>query len=72
MGEERVVRRMRRQHGLVTRAQALEDGMTKRQIDHRLARLFDDLVGSSTPLFLRVSPGDGACPVADLDVPAGD
>ncbi len=37
MGEERVVRRMRRQHGLVTRAQAVEDGMTKRQIDHRLA-----------------------------------
>lgn len=37
MGEERVVRRMRRQHGLVTRAQALADGMTKRQIDHRLA-----------------------------------
>ena len=37
MGEERVLRRMKRQHGLVTRAQALADGMTKRQVDHRLA-----------------------------------
>ena len=37
MGEERVLRRMKQQHGLTTRAQALADGMTKRQVDHRLA-----------------------------------
>ena len=36
MGEERVLRRMKRQHGLVTRAQALADGMTKGQIKYRL------------------------------------
>ena len=34
MGEERVLRRMRGQFGVVTRAQALADGMTKAQIDH--------------------------------------
>ena len=38
MGEERVLRRMRRQHGVVTRAQALADGMTERQITYRLAK----------------------------------
>lgn len=38
MGEERVFRRMRRQHGVVTRAQALADGMTERQITYRLAK----------------------------------
>ena len=37
MNEERVLRRMKRQHGLVTRAQALADGMTKRQVEYRLA-----------------------------------
>ena len=37
MGEERVLRRMKRQHGLTTRAQALADGMTRRQVDYRLA-----------------------------------
>jgi len=37
VGEERVLRRMKRQHGLTTRAQAIADGMTKRQVDHRLA-----------------------------------
>lgn len=36
MGEERILRRMKRQHGLVTRAQALERGMTSHQIRHRL------------------------------------
>lgn len=33
MEEERVLRRMRRQHGLVARSQALNDGMTSRRID---------------------------------------
>jgi len=32
--EERVLRRIRRQYGIITRAQALADGMTKAQIDH--------------------------------------
>lgn len=35
-GEERVLRRMRRQHGLVSRAQALDAGMTSKQIANRL------------------------------------
>lgn len=34
MGKERVLGRMGRQFGVVTRAQALADGMTKAQIDH--------------------------------------
>ena len=37
MDEERVLRRMKRQHGIITRAQTLEEGMTARQIDNRLA-----------------------------------
>lgn len=37
MGEERVLRRMKRQHGLATRAQAFDDGMTRRQVDYCLA-----------------------------------
>ena len=36
-GEERVLRKMRWQYGLVTRAQALTAGMTARQIANRLA-----------------------------------
>ena len=36
MGEERVLRRMRRQHGLVSREQALADGMSEGQIKYRL------------------------------------
>ena len=36
MGEERVLSGMKRQHGLVTRAQALEGGMTSHQIRYRL------------------------------------
>ena len=36
MGEERVLRRMKRQHGLTTRAQALADGMTRGQLERRL------------------------------------
>lgn len=36
VGEDQVLRRMKRQHGLVTRAQALDDGMTSHQIRHRL------------------------------------
>ena len=36
VGEERVLRRMKRQHGLTTRAQALSDGMTRGQIERRL------------------------------------
>ena len=36
MGEERVLRRMKRQHGLVSREQALSDGMTRDQIKYRL------------------------------------
>ena len=35
-GEERVLRRMRGQHGLITRAQALADGMTRGQIERSL------------------------------------
>lgn len=34
--EERVLRRMQRQHGLITRAQAVADGMTRDQIKYRL------------------------------------
>lgn len=34
MDDQRVLRRMRGQYGIVTRAQALADGMTKAQIDH--------------------------------------
>ncbi len=34
--EERVLRRMRQQHGLIHRSQALEDGMTSGQIEQRL------------------------------------
>ena len=37
MGEERVMRRMQRQHGMISRAQAVADGMTKAQIDYRVA-----------------------------------
>ena len=33
VGEERVLRRMRGQHGVVTRSQALSEGMTSRQIE---------------------------------------
>ena len=36
MGAERVLRRMKRQHGLVSRAQALHEGMTAGQIKRRL------------------------------------
>lgn len=36
MREERVLRRMKQQHGITTRAQALEEGMTKHKIDHRV------------------------------------
>ena len=36
MGEERVLGRMKRQHGVITRAQALEAGMTRAQIDRCL------------------------------------
>ena len=36
MGEERVLRRMQQQHGLITRAQALAMGMTVHQVRHRL------------------------------------
>ena len=35
-GEERVLRRMRRQHGLITRRQALAEGMTRHQIERAL------------------------------------
>lgn len=34
MGEERVLRRMKCQHGVITRAQALAAGMTRHKIDH--------------------------------------
>lgn len=34
MGDESVLRRMNRQHGVITRAQALEAGMTRHKIDH--------------------------------------
>ena len=34
MDDQRVLRRMRGQYGIITRAQALADGMTKAQIDH--------------------------------------
>lgn len=33
MEEEQVLRRMRRQHGVISRSQALDEGMTSRQID---------------------------------------
>lgn len=36
MGEQRVLARMRRQHGLITRAQALSEGVTAKQIETRL------------------------------------
>ena len=36
MGEERVLRRMKRQHGIVSRGQALADGLTESQINYRL------------------------------------
>lgn len=36
MGEERVLGRMKRQHGVITRAQALEAGMTRAQIERCL------------------------------------
>ena len=36
MGEERVLRQMKRQHGVITRAQALKAGMTRAQIDRCL------------------------------------
>lgn len=36
MGEERILARMRRQHGLISRSQALGEGMTGRQIEGRL------------------------------------
>ncbi len=36
MGEERVLRRMKRQYGIVSRKQALSDGLTESQIKYRL------------------------------------
>lgn len=36
MGEERVLRRMKRQYGIVSRKQALADGLSKSQIKYRL------------------------------------
>lgn len=36
MGEERILRRMKRQHGVVSRAQALADGMTRGQMKYRV------------------------------------
>lgn len=36
MGEERVLRRMKRQYGIVSREQALADGLTESQIKYRL------------------------------------
>lgn len=37
MGEDQVLRQMKRQHGLVSRSDALEAGMTPKQIAHRLS-----------------------------------
>lgn len=36
MGEVSIIRLMQQQHGLISRVQALEAGMTARQIDHRV------------------------------------
>ena len=59
MGEERVLRRMKRQHGVITRSQALEAGMTPKQIANRLSTgcwtheargLYRHTAAPSTPL----------------------